>query len=119
MSQPALPDISQQLSSSDLFEAFKMQLAKDCQQSNFPNDFVSKLIPDYASIHQSLAHELKRHENKTDFHLQHLLYRVDISEAQLKKYLMAQPHESYFNVIAELIIKRTLQKVVIKRLYKS
>ena len=114
-----LPDITSQLSYSELFNAFKVQLAKDCQQSNFPNEFVSKLVPDYASIHRELSNALQRYENKTDFHLQHLLYRVDISEAQLKKYLNSQPDESYFDVIAELIIKRELQKVVIKQFYKS
>jgi hypothetical protein len=49
----------------------------------------------------------------------HLLYRVDISEAQLKRYLSEAKNESYFNVIAELIIKRVLQKVVVKQYYKN
>jgi hypothetical protein len=33
-----LPTIKSQLSSKDLFDAFKRQLAKDCEQSNFPAD---------------------------------------------------------------------------------
>jgi hypothetical protein len=48
-----------------------------------------------------------------------LLYLIDISEAQLKKYLTENKKETHFNVIAELIIKRVLQKVVIKQYYKS
>jgi hypothetical protein len=48
-----------------------------------------------------------------------LLYRIDISEAQLKRYLNENKNESYFNVIAELIIKRVLQKVVIRQHYKN
>jgi hypothetical protein len=47
-----------------------------------------------------------------------LLYRIDISEAQLKRYL-SELNEPYFSVIAELIIKRVLQKVVIRQYYKS
>ncbi len=114
-----LQDIRNQLSSKDLFDAFKMQLVKDFEQSNFPADFVTVLKPDYISIHKKIAFELKRNESNSDFNLMHLLYRIDISEAQLKKYLNENENETYFNVIAELIIKRVLQKVVIKQYYKN
>jgi len=114
-----LQDIRNQLSSKDLFDAFQMQLVKDFEQSNFPADFVKALEPDYISIHKKIAFELKRNESNSDFNLMHLLYRIDISEAQLKKYLNGNENETYFNVIAELIIKRVLQKVVIKQYYKN
>lgn len=114
-----LPDIKNQLSSKDLFEAFKKQLTRDFEQSNFPADFVEALEPDYNHIHEKIALELLRNEKKTDFNLMQLLYRVDISEAQLKRYLFENKSESYFNVMAELIIKRVLQKVVIKQFYKN
>jgi len=48
-----------------------------------------------------------------------LLYRIDISETQLKRYLTENINEPYFKVIAELIIKRVLQKVVTKQYYKN
>jgi hypothetical protein len=110
--------IKNQLSSNDLFNAFKIQLARDFQQSNCTADFINTLEPDYNRILETLSSELQRNEKKTDFNLMTLLYRVDISEGQLKKYLDNNKGESYFNTIAELIIKRVLQKVVIKRLYK-
>jgi hypothetical protein len=111
--------IKGQLNSKDLFEAFKRQLAKDCDQSNLPAGFVETLQPDYRSIHQKIAFELQRNEKRTDFNIMQLLYLVDISEAQLKKYLTENKNETYFNVVAELIIKRVLQKVVIKQHYKN
>lgn len=112
-----LPDIRTQLTSRDLFDAFKIQLAKDFEQSNLPADFVAALEPDYAAILECIAGELQRHEKRTDFHLMQLLYRIDISETQLARYLQENKNESYFRVIAALIIKRVLQKIVIKRLY--
>lgn len=114
-----LPDIRNQLSSKDLFDAFKMQLAKDFEQSNFPIDFVEALEPDYSTIHEKLAFELQRSSNRTDVNVMQLLYRIDISEAQLKRYLSKNNDGNYFNVIAELIIKRVLQKVVIRQYYKN
>lgn len=114
-----LPDIKTHLSSKDLFDAFKNQLTKDFEQGNFPSEFVKALEPDYASMHEKIVLELQCSQKKSDSNLMQLLYRIDISEAQLKRYLDENKNESYFSVIAELIIKRVLQKVVIKRLYKG
>lgn len=102
-----------------MFDAFKLQLARDFEQSNFPADFVGALDPNYNSIHERIVDELQRNEKRTGFNVMHLLYRIDISEAQLKKYLKEYKSESHFNVIAELIIKRVLQKVVTKQYYKN
>lgn len=49
--------------------------------------------------------------------ISNLLYRVDISEHQLKSE-MKSPGLDY-HLLAELIIKRELQKVVIRRLYSG
>lgn len=55
-----LPTLNNQLSSNDLFNAFKRQLIKDFEQSNFPADFVAALKPEYSSIHEKIAQELQR-----------------------------------------------------------
>ncbi len=114
-----LPEIKNQLSTKDLFDAFKGQLVKDFEQSNFPSDFVAALEPNYSSILEKIADELQRNEKRTGFTIMSLLYRIDISEAQLKKYLTEHKSENHFHVIAELIIKRVLQKVVTKQYYKN
>lgn len=113
------PDIRNQLSSKDLFEAFKTQLAKDFEQSNFSAGFVETLIPNYWNIHEKITHELQLNEKRTEANMMQLLYRIDISETQLKRYLNDHKTESHFSVVAELIIKRVLQKVVIKQYYKN
>jgi hypothetical protein len=113
-----LPDIKNQLSSKELFEAFKTQLLKDFKQSSYSSDFIEGLEPSYTKILETIATVLQR-ENNTPTNLMQLLNRIDISEAQLKRYLHKNKDENYFHVVAELIIKRVLQKVVIKRYYKS
>jgi hypothetical protein len=112
-----LPSIQQQIRSKDLFEAFKTQLAKDFAQCNYPVDFIATLEPDYERIHQLIVQALQSGEKKSDLNLMQLLYRVDIPEARLKKLLAESAGASHLNVIAELIIKRVLQKVVIRRYY--
>lgn len=110
--------VNDQLRSKDLFNAFRIQLAKDFEQSNFQADFIKDLEPNYASIHGKIVEELLRSEKRADAHLMQLLNRIDIGEAQLKKYLHEHSHENYFMTMAELIIKRVLQKVVIRQYYK-
>ena len=109
--------INDHLSSKDLFEAFKTQLAKDFEQSNFDRDFIKDLEPDFGSIHKKIIDELHRSEKKADSHLMQLLNRIDISEAQLQRYLVE--HQNRFSTIGELIIKRVLQKVIIKQHFKQ
>ena len=109
--------LKNQLNIKDLFNAFKTQLAKDFDQSNFPSDFVEALKPDYVSILERIASELEGNGGESD--LVRLLYRIDISELQLKKYFNRHKTEKYLNVIAELIIKRVLQKVVLKQFYRT
>jgi len=113
------PIIRNQLSSKDLFDAFKIQLAKDFEQSNFPSDFVAALEPDHGTIYKKISFELQRSSSRADANIMQLVYRIDISEAQLKKYLGKSSDDNYFNVIAELIIRRVLQKVVIRQYYKN
>lgn len=114
-----LVHVNSQLSRKDLFNAFKTQLAKDFIQSNFPADFVEGLEPDFTRIQEKILVELQRSQKKADSDIMQLLYRVDISEAQLKRYLDEQPNQSHLVTIAELIIKRVLQKVVIKQYYRE
>lgn len=113
------PDIRNQISRKDLFDAFKTQLSKDFEQSNFPAGFVDTLTPDYLSILETITLELERNEKRTDANIMQLLYRIDINEAQLKRHLNNHKDESHLKLIAELIIKRVLQKIVIKQYYKN
>ncbi|MFM9838750.1 MAG: hypothetical protein ACKVOQ_10835, partial [Cyclobacteriaceae bacterium] len=75
--------VNDQLSSKDLFDAFKMQLAKDFEQSNFQADFIKDLEPDYNRIHEKLINELQRFEKRTDSNQHNYLPKrcVDITHA--------------------------------------
>jgi hypothetical protein len=110
--------VNEHLKSEDLFVAFKTQLAKDFEQSNFDVYFIKNLEADYGSILEKIVTELQLSEKKTDSHLMQLLNRIDISESQLTRYLIEHRNENRLSTIGELIIKRVLQKVVIKQHYK-
>lgn len=48
-----------------------------------------------------------------------LLYRVDLNEARLKKELLARKEEEPAKIIADMILKRCLQKVILRKLYSK
>ncbi len=47
--------VNDQLSSIELFDAFKKQLTKDFEQSNFQADFIKNLESDNAHIHEKIV----------------------------------------------------------------
>lgn len=114
-----LVQISQHLGSRDLFELFKQQLKKDFSECGCESDFVDQLPQDFNEIKRILATEIKQNEKRSTFNLQQLLYRIDINEKRLSKELKTQAKEDYLMVISELIIKRILQKIVIKKYYSD
>lgn len=111
--------IAQHLGSRELFELFKQQLKKDFSECGCESDFVDQLPQDFNEIKWILASEIKQNEKRSTFNLQQLLYRIDINEKRLSKELKTQAKEDYLMVIAELVIKRILQKIVIKKYYSN
>ena len=48
-----------------------------------------------------------------------ILYRIDINEEQIKKAINDNLSEPFSHIITDLVIKRELQKVVIRKQYKK
>lgn len=114
-----LPDINQGISKPDLFEKFKLQLQKDFETCGVNGEFSILLAPNYDSIHATLVRELSLISKSSNSKINELLYRIDISEQQLKKLSKLKPTEDLNSIMAELIIKRILQKIVYKEYFKS
>ena len=51
--------------------------------------------------------------------LSSLLYNIDLSELQIAKYRKAHPELTDLEMISELIVKRELQKVLIRHFYRA
>lgn len=114
-----LPDNFSALIKPDLFEAFKNQIKKDFENCGLNSDFVSKILPDYALILQIVALEVNSIIKQSSTKLNELLYRIDISELQIKKLSKQKADSDFIDIVAELIIKRELQKVVIREMFKE
>lgn len=112
-----LPDIFTGISRPDLFDAFKQQLKKDFESCGIEAAFADKLLPDYEAILKAVAQEMQKLLKGSKW--MELLYRIDISENQVRRLSKEKPDQNQDEALAELIIKRELQKVVIKAYFKK
>jgi hypothetical protein len=114
-----LPDILTGISKPGLFEKFREQLKKDFEGAGLNGDFALGLEPDYEMIVNAVSSEIEKVNRSAASKLTGLLYRIDISELQVRKLSMAKPEHNDQEILAELIIKRELQKIIIKEHYRN
>src|SRR5688500_16513560 len=108
-----MTSVNEYLVNDDLFALFRMQLKKDFEGSGLNAQFTETLPRQFNDLSLSIAHELQPIMGKSS--LGALLYRVDISERQIGEYQHEKDSLSFVEVISELIIKRVLQKVILKK----
>lgn len=109
----------EQLQKPNLFEKFKEQVFKDFELTGLINDVPKINNNQLEHIFQSILNSITSIENRDTTALKNLLYRIDLSEQQIREAINKTPNRSYQEVITELIIKRILQKVILKQNYSS
>lgn len=108
------PSISHELSRPDLFNLFREQLKKDFADSGADAAFARDLPTDYLDLEACIATALKKIDQHHSGLLMNLCYRIDVSENAIKQMAKTGRDRDYYHVLAEQIIKRVLQKVVLK-----
>lgn len=93
------------------------QLEKDFFQSGIDQEFQSMAVLSFEKMCCSLSERLKLLNEKNGSQLQNLLYRIDISPKQISQYTKSHPQKDYELLLAELMLKRELQKVVLRKNY--
>lgn len=113
-----LSNISQYFNRLDLIKDTAAQIIKDFDMFGLEVKFSGNAYNAY----EELFEQIEPHINKLITHNQSkfmgILYRIDVSDVQVKKAIDANASESFSEIITDLIIKRELQKVVIRRHYK-
>ena len=104
------------ISAQVLLLKFKEQLVKDFEMSNVELDLNLLQSNSIEDIQNSVADKIKQIPATV---LQHLLYRIDISEKQLNEAYIKESNLDRNEVIVNLIIKRILQKVILKIVYSK
>ncbi|MBL7933634.1 MAG: hypothetical protein JNL60_17155 [Bacteroidia bacterium] len=112
-------DIKTFLLKEQLFDLFKSQLKKDFEGAGLNGDFADALPADFTLLCKELEQQLVSLSKKSSSALSSLLYRIDINERQLNSYQLKQRQESFEKVLAEVIVKRILQKVILRKKFGS
>jgi len=113
------PDVNTYLLKEDLFDLFKIQLKKDFENAGASGDFADDLPQNFDALKIFLMRRMEPLLKNNSSLISSLLYRIDISEAQLQNYQKKNPLLSFDELLAELMIKRILQKVVLKRTFSK
>jgi hypothetical protein len=99
-----------------LLNKFKEQLLKDFEMSN-THHYLNEIVDlEYAPLRENIQKALSKISANEQMQL---LYRIDITETQIAKAMNTAGGERDKNVIADLIIRRILQKVILKLIYSN
>jgi hypothetical protein len=113
------PDVNNYLLKENLFDLFKAQLKKDFESSGINGDFTDGLSTDFQALKDAVITALWPLLRGSSSGLSALLYRIDINEHQLNNYQQEHSSMQFQEVLAELIIKRILQKVILKKTFSK
>ncbi len=103
----------------DLLEQTVEQIKKDFELFGMEIKFSGNRYDAYEELFKQVQPHIEHLMNKDYQRFVNVLYRIDINEQQLKRKLEENTSESSSEIISDLIIKRELQKVVIRNYYKQ
>lgn len=110
--QPYLNDI-------DILTQTTEQIQKDFSFFDITILFERNTKDAYTQLCEQILPRIKQLMTSDYQKLFALLYRVDISEAQIKKESQRDIEKPFEEIITNLIIKRCLQKVVLRKLFSK
>lgn len=120
ISIPKLSELQPYYNRQDLLEKVVAQIQKDFDWFNLEIKFANNPeLSAYQELYQQILPLIDEMLNDDYIKLMSILYRIDIDEDFLNRKLKETPNADTDEVITDLIIKRELQKVIIKHIYSS
>ncbi len=119
MNIPSLNELSAYYSRTDLIEKVVEQLKKDFNWFSLEITFTGKYESPYQELYHQILPLIDELLNDDYPKLMAMLYRIDLEEDFLNRKLKENSHVDTDEVITDLIIKRELQKVIIRQMYSS
>ena len=95
------------------------QIIKDFDMFGMELKFSGNAYNAYEELFDQIEPHIKKLIDTNQSKFMGILYRIDLSDDQLKKAVQENATEPFSVIVTDLIIKRELQKVVIRNHYKS
>jgi DNA polymerase III epsilon subunit-like protein len=119
MNIPALSELSAYYNRTDLLEKVVEQLKKDFNWFSFEITFKGDQESPYQELYKQILPLIDELLNDDYPKLIAMLYRIDLDEEFLNRKLKENSQADTDEVITDLILKRELQKVIIRGMYSS
>ncbi len=119
MKLPSLSELSPYYNRTDLLEKVVDQIKKDFNWFSFEISFKGEKDSPYQELFLQILPLVDEMLNDDYPKLMAMLYRIDIEEDFLNRKLKESEQADTDEVITDLIIKRELQKVIIREAYSS
>jgi hypothetical protein len=119
MNLPSLSELSPYYQRTDLLEKVVEQVKKDFNCFSFEITFTGKEESPYVELYNQILPFIDELLNDDYPKLMSMLYRIDIDEDFLSRKLKESEQSDTHEVITDLILKRELQKVIIREMYSA
>jgi hypothetical protein len=114
-----MTDLTPYLNRTDILEETALQIIKDFGLSGMGIKFSGDSKTAYKELFSQILPYVEKLQ-KENFHgFYNLMYRIDISEGQIKKEVGLAVDESFAQVVTHLILKRELLKIVMRKKFSS
>ena len=114
-----LTNISQYFNRLDLIKDVANQIIKDFDMFGLEIKFSGNAYNAYEELFEQIEPHINQLISLNQQKFMSILYRIDVNEEQIKKAVSENSSESFSAIVSDLIIKRELQKVVIRNHYKK
>lgn len=112
-------DLSKYINRLDLIKDTANQLIKDFDMFGMEVKFSGNAYNAYEELFDQVEPLIKKLIETNQSKFMGILYRIDLSDEQVSKAVRDNGTEPFSVIVTDLIIKRELQKVVIRNQYKS
>jgi len=119
MNLPSLSDLSAYYNRIDLLEKVVEQIKKDFNWFDFEISFKGHSKTPYQELYQQILPLIDELLNDDYPKLMAMLYRIDLDEEFLNRKLKESKQADTDEIITDLIIKRELQKIIIREIYST
>lgn len=112
-------DLSKYINRLDLIKDTANQIIKDFDMFGLEIKFSGNAFNAYEELFEQIEPHIDLLITSNQQKFMSILYRIDLSDEQIKKAVNENSSEPFSAIVSDLIIKRELQKVVIRNHYKT
>lgn len=112
-------NISQYFNRLDLIQATAAQIIKDFDMFGLEIRFSGSAYNAYDELFGQIEPQIRKLIDTNRSKFMGILYRIDLSDEQVRKAISDNGSEPFSEIITDLIIRRELQKVVIRSHYSK